>query len=43
MAVGGLLLYLYYARQGQFDDLEDVKYDLFRNEEKEKCQKDETL
>lgn len=37
MAVGALLVYLFYARQGQFDDLEDVKYEMFRNEEEKKC------
>lgn len=34
MAAGSLLVYIYYARQGQFDDLEDVKYEMFRNDEK---------
>lgn len=42
MAVGGLFVYLYYSRSGQFDDLEDVKYEMFRNEEEEKkCQNKE--
>lgn len=42
MAIGGLAAYIYYAKQGQFDDLEDVKYEMFRNEEEKKCQKKET-
>jgi cbb3-type cytochrome oxidase maturation protein len=29
----GLVVYIYYMRKGQFDDCEDVKYQLFRNEE----------
>jgi cbb3-type cytochrome oxidase maturation protein len=33
--LGGLVVYLYYLRTGQFDDEEDVKYQLFRNEESE--------
>jgi len=32
MGCGGLLLYVYYQRKGQFDDPEDVKYQLFRDE-----------
>ncbi len=32
--LGGLLVYVYYLRKGQFDDLEDVKYDLFRNDDR---------
>lgn len=31
--LGGLGVYIYYLRSGQFDDPEDVKYQLFRNEE----------
>jgi cbb3-type cytochrome oxidase maturation protein len=30
--VGGAI-YLYYLRKGQFDDPEDVKYQMFRDEE----------
>jgi cbb3-type cytochrome oxidase maturation protein len=41
MAVGSLIVYIYYAKQGQFDDLEDVKYEMFRNEEEKKCQNKE--
>ena len=31
-ALGGLGLYIYYLRQGQFEDDEAVKYQLFREE-----------
>lgn len=30
--IAGVLIYIYYMRKGQFDDLEDVKYQLFREE-----------
>jgi cbb3-type cytochrome oxidase maturation protein len=30
----GLLVYVYYMRRGQFEDPEDVKYQMFRDEEK---------
>lgn len=33
MGLAGLLIYLYYLKKGQFDDPEDVKYQLFRDEE----------
>jgi cbb3-type cytochrome oxidase maturation protein len=33
MGLSGLMIYLYYMRKGQFDDPEDVKYQLFRDEE----------
>lgn len=33
LGIAGLLVYLYYQRKGQFDDLEDVKYQMFREEE----------
>ncbi len=48
MAFAGLLSYLYFWRSGQFDELEDVKYQMFRQEEEEKqeetteCQSSET-
>lgn len=29
----GIGAYIYFWRQGQFDDLEDVKYQMFRQEE----------
>ena len=31
----GVGIYIYYMRKGQFDDPEDVKYQIFRNEEEE--------
>ncbi len=31
-ALAGLLVYLYYSRQGQFDDIEDIKYQMFRED-----------
>jgi cbb3-type cytochrome oxidase maturation protein len=36
LGLGGLAVYIYYLRQGQFDDPEDVKYQLFREENSEK-------
>jgi cbb3-type cytochrome oxidase maturation protein len=33
MGLAGLLIYFYYLKKGQFDDPEDVKYQLFRDEE----------
>lgn len=35
MALAGLAVYIYYLYKGQFDDGEDVKYQLFRDEENE--------
>lgn len=32
-ALAGMLVYVYYLRKGQFDDPEDVKYQMFRDEE----------
>lgn len=32
--LAGLFIYMYYMRQGQFDDPEDVKYQMFRDEDK---------
>lgn len=29
----GVMVYIYYMRKGQFEDLEDVKYQLFREEQ----------
>jgi cbb3-type cytochrome oxidase maturation protein len=29
----GFAIYLYYLKQGQFDDVEDIKYQMFRDEE----------
>lgn len=36
MGLGFLLIYFYYMRKGQFEDPEDVKYQMFRDEENEK-------
>lgn len=33
--IAGLAIYIYYLRKGQFDDPEDVKYQLFRDENKD--------
>lgn len=32
-ALAGILGFLYYFRRGQFDQIEDAKYQLFREEE----------
>lgn len=32
-ALAGLLIYIYYLQKGQFEDPEDVKYQMFRDEE----------
>lgn len=32
-ALGGMLIYIYYLRKGQFEDPEDVKYQMFREDE----------
>lgn len=34
LGLGGLIIYIYYLKKGQFDDPEDVKYQMFREEEK---------
>ena len=31
--VGALSIYLYYFRKGHFEDIEDVKYEMFRDED----------
>lgn len=31
--VAGLLVFIYYLRRGQFEDIEDVKYQVFRNDD----------
>ena len=36
LGLAGVAVYIYYLRKGQFDDPEDVKYQMFRNEENEK-------
>lgn len=33
MALAGILIYIYYLRHGQFDDPEEPKYQMFRDEE----------
>lgn len=33
LGLAGLIVYIYFLRKGQFDDAEDVKYQLFRDEE----------
>lgn len=33
MGIAGLFVYIFYLRKGQFDDGEDVKYQMFREEE----------
>lgn len=33
LALAGIIVYIYYLRKGQFDDPEDVKYQMFRDEE----------
>jgi len=35
MGIGSLAIYIYYYRKGQFDDLEDIKYQMFRTEKDE--------
>jgi hypothetical protein len=32
-ALAGMLIYIYYLCKGQFEDPEDVKYQMFREEE----------
>lgn len=33
LAMAGLAVYIYYMRKGQFEDVEDIKYQMFREEE----------
>lgn len=33
MALSALLIWIYYWSQGEFEDMEDVKYQMFREEE----------
>lgn len=33
MGICGIAVYIYYMRQGQFEDPEDVKYQMFRENE----------
>jgi cbb3-type cytochrome oxidase maturation protein len=32
LGIAGLMVYVYYLQKGQFEDPEDVKYQLFRDE-----------
>lgn len=38
--LAGVAVYIYYLRQGQFDDPEEVKYQLFREDEELKKDND---
>lgn len=33
MGLAGIVVYIYYLRKGQFDDPEDVKYQMFREDD----------
>lgn len=33
MALAGIVIYIYYFQKGQFEDSEDVKYQMFREDE----------
>lgn len=33
LSLGGIMGYVYYLRKGQFDDHEDVKYQMFRDKD----------
>lgn len=35
MGLAGIAIYIYYLRNGQFDDPEDVKYEMFRHDKEE--------
>ena len=34
--LAGVFIYIYYLRKGQFDNMEDVKYQMFRDDEQGK-------
>lgn len=34
LGVCGITIYIYYLRKGQFDDPEDVKFQMFREEDR---------
>lgn len=36
LGFAGLLIYLFYLKKGQFDEGEDVKYQIFRDENDDK-------
>lgn len=44
-ALAALLIFIFNMNKGQFDDMEEAKYTMFRDDEKEveKCQKNEIL
>jgi nitrogen fixation-related uncharacterized protein len=33
--LAGLVVFIYYFRRGHFDDVEDIKYEMFRDEHRE--------
>lgn len=33
LGIAGLIIFIYYFKKGQFDEPEDVKYQIFRDEE----------
>jgi cbb3-type cytochrome oxidase maturation protein len=33
-SLGALIIFIYYLRSGQFEDAEDVKYQMFRDDER---------
>lgn len=35
-SLAGIAVFIYYLKEGQFDDLEDVKYQMFRSDESSK-------
>jgi cbb3-type cytochrome oxidase maturation protein len=35
LGFAGLFVYIYYLKKGQFEDQEEVKYQIFHDEEKE--------
>jgi len=39
MGLGGIWAYIYYLKKGQFEDPEDVKYQIFRSDENDKNSK----
>lgn len=36
LGFSGLIAYIYYLKSGQFDDIEDVKYQMFRDDQEKK-------
>ena len=33
LGLGGMIVYIYFLKKGQFENSEDVKYQMFRDEE----------